>query len=384
MARKSYKAKEPVRIRFKELANGNKSIYLDIYQEGKRYYDFLKLYLIPERTQTDRTQNEQTMRAANAIKSQRIIELANSTAGIETKNGSKILLIEWINNYPRTQAQQSKACRENDACLVNVLRTFPKGETMKLADVDKDFCLRFIHFLLNEYKNPKNGRKLATLSANAYYTRFVCAMNAAVRNKQISRNPCNDLSAGEKIKTTEPQRSYLTAEELQRFIETPARIGTIAETKRAFLFSCFCGLRISDIERLKWGDIVEEKGRVRIEIRMKKTQDLLYIPLSQRAQEYLPVRPLTASDNDLVFEELRKRVSVMKHINELAASAGITKNVSFHTARHTFATLLLTKGADLYTTSKLLGHADISTTQIYAKIVDEKKQEAVSLLDNIL
>lgn len=383
MARKSFKAKEPVRIRFRELADGNKSIYLDIYQNGKRVRDFLKLYLVPERTKADRVQNEQTMRAAEAIKSQRVIELANGAAGIETNNGSKVLLIDWIENYPRTQAQQSIACRENDTCLVNILRAFPKGETMRLADVDRDFCLRFISFLLNDYISPKNGRKLAPLSANAYYTRLVCAMNAAVRSKQILHNPSNDLSASEKIKTPEVQRSYLTGEELQRLINTPARNEAIAETKRAFLFACFCGLRISDIERLTWGDIVEENGQKRIEIRMQKTQELLYIPLSKQAQAYLPERARTATDSDKVFAGLLKRVAIMNHVKELAATAGISKNVSFHTSRHTFATLLLTKGADLYTTSKLLGHTDISTTQIYAKIVDEKKKEAVSLLDNI-
>ena len=116
---------------------------------------------------------------------------------------------------------------------------------------------------------------------------------------------------------------------------------------------------------------------------MKKTQEPLYVPLSQRALDYLPERG-NSTDEDNVFLCLTTDSRLNKHVAQLAASAGIKKHVTFHTARHTFATLLLTEGADLYTTSKLLGHTDISTTQIYAKIVDEKKQEAVSLLDNIL
>ena len=80
--KKQTRAKEPVRIRFKELSNGNKSIYLDIYRDGKRSYEFLKLYLVPEKSQVAKVQNEQVMAAANAIKSQRIIELSNNTAGI--------------------------------------------------------------------------------------------------------------------------------------------------------------------------------------------------------------------------------------------------------------------------------------------------------------
>lgn len=381
MARKALKSKEPVRIRFKELADGNKSIYLDIYQNGKRRYDFLRLYLVPERTAADKIQNAQTMRAANAIKSHRIIELANGAADLDTQKGGCLLFVDWLANYPRTQAQSSKACRTNDKALAGVLQAFPTGATARLTDIDKEFCRRFIRFLLLEYTNPKNGHKLAVISAYIYYTRFVCALNTAVRHGLIKRNPCSDLSAAEKIHTPDAQRCYLTREELQRFAAVPITDAAAAATKQAFLFSCFCGLRISDIERLQWGDITESGGQMRIEIRMQKTREMLYIPLSKQAREYLPERA-AASDTDKVFS-MCGRGAISRHVKAIAAAAGISKDVTFHTARHTFATLLLTQGADIYTTSKLLGHADISTTQIYAKIVDAKKQEAVQLLDNV-
>ena len=380
MARKTLKAKEPVRIRLKELADGNKSIYLDIYQNGKRRYEFLKLYLIPERTQIDRAQNEQTMRAANAIKSQRIIELANGTAGIETKNGGKILLVEWIDNCARskTQAGTKRSYRNT----YNVLMQFaPKA---RLADVDRDFCMRFMHFLMNDckvYNNDKN-KPLATRSAQHYYALFVAAMNTAVREGLIARNPNDQITTTEKIKAPDAQRCYLTREELKAIIDAqPLSIGA-ENTKQAFLFSCCCGLRVSDIERLRWRDIKEGNGHKQIEIIMKKTQEPLYVPLSQQALAYLPERG-TAAPEDRVFTNLTTSIRMNTHIAQMAEAAGISKHVTFHTARHTFATLLLTEGADLYTTSKLLGHTDISTTQIYAKIVDAKKQEAVSLLDNI-
>ena len=89
-----------------------------------------------------------------------------------------------------------------------------------------------------------------------------------------------------------------------------------------------------------------------------------------------------SSATEYVFD-LPSVVAANGDIKRWARKAGISKNVSFHTARHTFATLLITQGADLYTTSKLLGHTNISTTQIYASIVDEKKWRAVRLLDKL-
>ncbi|MBR6018100.1 MAG: site-specific integrase [Paludibacteraceae bacterium] len=385
MARKSLKAKEPVRLRFKQLANGNKSIYLDIYQNGKRQYDFLKLYIIPERTATDRTQNEQTLRAANAIKSQRVIELAKGTAGLTPQQGNKILLVEWLLNYPRTQAQQSNKLRLLDAATAKALELFA-GKSTKLADADRDFCAGFAHFLTNTYKGRTGA--LTASSARAYYVRFVCALNVAVRNGIIAQNPNTQLCSSDKIKVPASQRCYLTKEELQRVIEAQPDydqryMAAAQATKQAFLFCCFCGLRISDVRRLTWANIAESKGKKRIEIRMQKTQEMLYVPISQQAQAYMPERG-AAADGDKVFCNLANSYeTISAHVRQLAAAAGINKHVTFHTARHTFATLLLTEGADLYTTSKLLGHADITTTQIYAKIVDAKKQEAVSLLDNI-
>ena len=381
MARKILKAKEPVRIRFKALADGGKSIYLDIYANGVRRYDFLKLYLVPERTAADRLQNEQTMRAANAIKAQRIIDLTNGAAGIAPKQGGKILLLDWIRNCEakKTQPNTIRAYKNT----YNVLAQFaPKA---RLSDIDRDFCLRFMHFLSNEckvYNNEKN-KPLAPRSAQHYYSLFVCAMNAAVHSGLIARNPNDLLIASERIKTSEAQRCYLTQEELQGIINAEPKSAGAADTKQAFLFSCFCGLRISDILRLKWGDISESKGQKRIEIVMQKTQEALYIPLSRQALAYLPTRG-NKTETDKVFYNLTTSIRMNAHVRQLAAAAGINKHVTFHTARHTFATLLLTKGADLYTTSKLLGHTDISTTQIYAKIVDAKKREAVELLDNML
>ena len=349
MARKFHKAKEPVRLRFKALADGGKSIYLDIYTKGARRYDFLRLYLVPERTPADRLQNEQTMRAANAIKAQRIIEITNSTAGIASKQGGKVLLTDWVLNFPRTQAQNETKLAYRSASVM--LKRF--APAARLKDIDRNFCLQYMRFLVHEYKT-RAGKPLALSTAQLHYARFVTAMNAAVRCGLIAQNPCALISTNEKIKAPAAQRCYLTKEELQRLIDAEPQSKAAANTKQAFLFACFCGLRISDIRALKWGDIsTSAEGLTRIEIRMQKTQELLYIPLSRQALAYLPAR--TAADPETkVFTNLSTSIRINTHIQRLAAAAGISKHVTFHSARHTFATLLLTEGADLYTTSKLL------------------------------
>lgn len=172
------------------------------------------------------------------------------------------------------------------------------------------------------------------------------------------------------------QRSYLTLEEVRRLAETPCRVDGL---KHAFLFACFCGLRYSDIRALTWKSIRDMgDGRLQIEIIQQKTQEAVYLPLSENAVAQLPAR---GNAEDAVFKLPRGHTG--EAVAAWAAAAGIEKHVTFHVARHTCATLLLTFGADLYTVSKLLGHTNVKTTQVYAKIVDEKKRAAVELIPTI-
>lgn len=387
MARKkspTLKAKEPVRLRFKTLSNGNKSIYLDLYRNGEREYEFLHLYLVPESTPLDKMQNQSTMQAAAAIKAQRILELTNDNAGIKKVSRGKMLLADWMLQYYE-QHEQGNELQKKILRVADALRLYA-GEAVKMKDINKDFCAGFAYWLQYEYSrqrginksNSLQPKRLKASTAHLYFSIFKCALNEAVRRKIISENPCRLMSSTDKIKKPESQRTYLTIEEVQRLIETDCPLHP--ETKQAFLFSCFCGLRISDVLRLEWKDIKTTGEQIRLSIVMKKTKAPLYLPLSKQALKCLPARN-NAEDTDKVFK-LCSVVSVYKQLSKWATAAGV-KQFTFHTARHTFATILLTEGADLYTVSKLLGHAEISTTQIYAKIIDKKKDDAVNLLDNI-
>ena len=167
---------------------------------------------------------------------------------------------------------------------------------------------------------------------------------------------------------------------MKLLIATECRNKTV---KQAYLFSCYCGLRLSDMETLCWKDIICNDGRYMIATVQQKTSTPIYTPLSQNAVKWLPERKPDNNDETLVFAELPSRPTTNKILKQWVEKAGIGKKITYHTSRHTFGTMMMTVGADLYTTCKLMGHADVRTTQIYAKIVDSKKIEAVDMVDRM-
>ncbi|WP_297554906.1 site-specific integrase [uncultured Alistipes sp.] len=387
------KLKEPVRIRFKQLSNGNQSIYLEYYTGdvirkenyvgGKRKYEFLKLYLIPERTREDRVKNEATLALAKAIQSKRIVEVQNDAHGFQNTNKSRVNLLDYLENIGKQSAEQgSRNYARTVLNTVRALRLF-RGDYIAFRDVDKEFLSEFTDYLrqmpkASKYGVLKAGGRLSNNSVVSYYGTLRTAINRAYKEGIITVNPTKEFDFASKVRQEPSRREYLTIDELKTLINTECRHEIV---KRTFLFSCLCGLRVSDIRKLRWCDLQRSGGRVRIEITMQKTKEPLYLPISDEALKWLPERG-EANDSDFIFP-LTHEGTVNDTLQHWAKVAGITKHISFHVARHTHATMMLTLGADLYTVSKLLGHKNIATTQIYAKIVDKKKEEAIGLIPNL-
>jgi len=375
--KKTTKAKEPVRIREKQLANGNKSLYLDIYQDGKRNYEFLHLYLIPETDAASKTANANTMDAATAIKAQRVLDIKQRKAGIKGDNGKgKMLLLDWLDEYDIDQVRKGRVTTMPIDALKEICRKY-KGDKVMMKDVDKEYIKGFIAFLPT-YISPTKHKPLKQVTQHNYCVCLTCALNAAVRAEVIDSNPFNKIAKVDRISAPESQRCYLTIDEVKRLIHTPCKSDAV---KRAFLFSCYCGLRISDVEALRWDMITKDGEQWRIALTMKKTKDPLYLPLNKQALQWMPDRG-TAKPTDHVFTLPHKNY-INRLLPQWVEDAGITKHVSFHVARHTFATMMLTLGTDLYTTSKLLGHKEVTTTEIYAKIISKKKDDAVNRVDSV-
>ena len=136
---------------------------------------------------------------------------------------------------------------------------------------------------------------------------------------------------------------------------------------------------MGDVTDLRWSDISVNGGRHFVSVVMQKNSKPISLPLPAKALSWLPERGEPESS---VFS-LPSRTNLRKHLQKWAEQAGLERHLHFHLSRHTYGTMLITAGVDLYTASKMMGHADVRPTQVYAKIVDKKKEEAVSLIDKV-
>lgn len=388
--------KEPVRIRFKKLANGSKSIYLDIYKDGVRNYEFLKLYIVPERTALDKVNNANNLAAAAAIKSQRIIDINNGKSGLNLQTSkSKMALVDFMNIFveKKKKEQVSAARLSTINCAFVHLKYFIQNyklKGIKIGNVTTDFCEGFETYLRTakdtRYKDLtaeeiRQGKTPVYISEGTAYTYFAVlnyALAWGAKHNYIPSNPIDRMDIT--LKQKQDDKEFLTIEEVKLLAATPCKN---EETKRAFLFSCFSGFRISDITRLKWQDLSTDGDKTVASLLMKKTKKRIYQPIDNSAIRWLPERGECTKDSSLVFH-LRELSAIENHLQDWGKSAGIVKHITFHTARHTYATMLITLGAELYTVSQLLGHSDTRMTQIYAKVIDSKKREAASLLESVL
>jgi integrase len=386
------KVKEPIKVRFKKLANGNQSIYLDYYTEGKREYEFLKLYLIPERTPIDKETNHQTLNLANAIKSKKIVELQNTVHGFKFSSlKQKMRLVDYLKAIAAEKKKEAgNAVRGQHQRFESVIKHILQysGEQATFKQVTKEYCSGFINYL-NTVENSVYGKGVSEtftsglLSENtkcAYIRVLNVTFNRAIREGILAVNPFTLLPKQEHPKKQRYNREYLTIEEVRQLAKTPCMKPNI---KNAFLFSCFSGLRFSDIKALTWGQLqTDNEGKMVIRYTQQKTNKPEYLQLSDEALKFLPENQDVKKD-DIIFP-LQRNARTNEILKGWICSAGITKRVTFHVSRHTNATLLLSYGVPIETVSKLLGHADIQTTQIYAKVIDKNKRDAVSKLEGLL
>lgn len=252
-----------------------------------------------------------------------------------------------------------------------LLKLFTNNQPLPFSQINLSKAEEIRRFMLTA---PCGGNKKGTVSHNTAAT-YYSIFKAGLKQSFIDGYLTVDISAKIKgIQDQESRREHLSVEELNILAETPCDRPIL---KRAALFSALTGVRHCDIQKLKWKEIQVVGEQVRLNFTQQKTKGVEYMPISEQAYELCgePGKP-----EQLVFEDLPDPSWVSGPLKRWIKSAGITRNITFHCFRHTYATLQLAGGTDIYTVSKMLGHTNVKTTQIYAKVVDEKKQKATKAI----
>lgn len=368
-----------VSLREKPISKGRKSLYLDFYpaishpETGEpTRREFLGLYIFEKaKSPFDKQHNIETQKIGESIRQQR--ENLLNKPEIYSQYEKEQLRIKELGercfvDYFRKLANKRKASNhDNWVSALKYLEDFTKGK-LKFAELNEKFLEDFKEYLQNTKSKKSDKSTLATNSAVSYFNKIKAALKQAYKDGILQ----NDINAKvQPIKAAETRREYLTIEELNKLVKTPCNNDLL---KRAALFSALTGLRFSDIEKMVWSELqyIEGQGHF-LNFNQKKTKGVEVLPISEQAFSFCgnPGTP-----NAKVFEGLEYSAYHNKHLFQWIGAAGITKDITFHCFRHTFATLQLFNGTDIYTVSKMLGHKDLKTTQIYAKIVDQSKREA--------
>ena len=371
-----------ITLKKRKLKNGKLSLYLEYYKgysidsDGKkkhsRDFEYLKLYLYQDpNNSTEKKENKETLQLAEKILTIRQADHIKGKYNIKDNEKSKTLFLEYYNKL-KEERYESKGNYDNwDAAYKHIERYCPPQKMLR--DINEDFVKGFKKHL-NTKARTKSNTPLSQNSKYTYFNKLRAALREAYEQGYIDSNVIKSVKGFEQ---GESKREYLTHSELQAMATAQCKYPIL---KNAFLFSCLTGLRWSDINKMVWSEVRDEDHGSRVIFRQKKTDGLEYLYISEQARILLGER---GNESERVFVGLKYGAHFNAEILRWCMRAGITKHITFHSSRHTNAVLLLENGADIYTVSKRLGHKELRTTEIYAKIIDKKMKEAANIIPEL-
>ena len=345
-----------VTLRTRKIKGGEQlSFYLDYYP-GYRdestmkvmRHESLGIYIYAKpKNQREKDYNERMREKAEALRCRRYESIVNERYDFFDKEKMKGDFLAYFK-----QKADKKNCKWQ-----HVYKHFARfcNNKCRFDEITVDLCNKFREYLLNAPQTIHKEHKLHINSVAGYWSTFRAVLHTAYREHKIMENPNGFL---ERIDTIPTEKEHLSKDELIRLANTPCEYRVL---KTAFLFACLTGLRKSDIKQLTWENIQPYgDGGMYVTLRMQKTKELVNNPISDEALELIGER-----GTGIVFTGFTDKLTQTPLKNWLKA-AGITKKISFHCSRHTFGSLQVDAGTSVYTVQHMLGHKNVSTTQIYA------------------
>ncbi len=371
------------------LSDGRISLYLEfylgkteavsrtgtVYMRNDRENEILSLFLWQApRTPEERQYNRDTLDTAKRIRYERGQQMLEQTEGYRVKKTDEVDFHTWydvfIADYTKTDKGKIKRVHEVFVEYLDSKPVYQKfAKRMKPNQVTKDMMVGFTEYLQSRF----NGETPHTL-----YARFKKVIKAMVDKDVMRKNPCNGVSI--KIDKNKLTKDVLSIEEVKRLIATPVEREN-PDIRRAFIFCLYCGLRWCDVKDLTYAN-VDYANRILI-FEQSKTKGHssasgVVIPLNDGL-----LKLIGEGKRDALIFPLPSHTMCLKALRHWTKRAGIDKHITWHCARHSFATNILSNGANIKTVANLLGHSDLRHTEKYLRVIDSLKEAAINSLPEL-
>ena len=370
-----------ITVRKKKLANNMYSLYLDYWpaitnpKTGKdTRREFLKLQVFgAPKDAVQKKHNKETIEFAEIIRAKRLIQFRDKEYGFKENVN---LSVNFIALYETIIEEKMNATSHSNYLAWKASLKYLKaffGQKIHTHQLNDGHLIKYRNFLLSTNNLRVNdGSKLTINTASTYFKHFIAVLKKAYKRNLILTDLADNA---EYIKEEQTHREYLTEQELEKLWKTDIKIEKI---KHMAFFAALTGFRFSDIINLKWEFVYNDKHQgYYIQLKEQKTGNINNHPISDSAYSLLKAQGVGKGN---IFKDI-KYTQVTRPLKQWITDSGITKKISFHNFRHSYATLQLANGTDIYTVSKLLGHKNVSTTQIYTKVMDKNKIKAANRIN---
>lgn len=378
----------------KVLSDGRESLFLDFYlgydmavssKTGKEYKrvnnkrEYLSLYLWQApRTPMERQQNKETLEVAKRLRFERGQQLLEDAEGYRLKKDRDINFLDWMwayyEAYTKADKRHIKRAYTVFIDFLNATTEYAKfANRLKPQQLTKEMMVAFTEYLQGRFVGD---------GAHTLYARFKKVVKAAVEVDVMRKNPTSMVSI--KVDNGTLKKDILSQDEIVCLIDTHYP-GENPNIRRAFIFCLYCGLRWCDVKELTFANVDYSNRLLRFEQAKTKghsTASSVVIPLNDGLLSLIG-QPSTEGNRDEVVFPLPSHNMCLKALRHWTKRAGIEKHITWHCARHSFATNILSNGANIKTVASLLGHSSLQHTEKYLRAVDSLKEAAINSLPGL-